>query len=151
MDFLSNIFGSGTIKAVTDVIDDFVTSDEEKIKAKTALEKVLQREKSEIETTIRTELKSKSDFMIAEVRQGDKFTKRARPSVIYTALFVMLFNYCLMPFLAFVTKEVWSSIILPSEFWDTVTVVISVYSVSRSFDKIGVNPVQKIKSKILGE
>jgi hypothetical protein len=40
---------------------------------------------------------AKSEIMVEELKQKDKFTKRARPSVVYGGLFMIFLNYVIFP------------------------------------------------------
>ena len=95
------------IDSVTNAVDKFVTTDEEKAKLKMELEKLIieqqkiafefqkqmeeltQKREEEIEKSIRAELEAKAGIMIAELKQDDKYTKRARPTVIYAGLLII--------------------------------------------------------------
>ncbi len=56
----------------------------------TEMEQLTQKRESEIEQTIRAELKAQENILVAELQQGDRYTKRARPTVIYVGLFFIL-------------------------------------------------------------
>ena len=100
MGWLSNIFSGGVgdiVDKVGDTIDKFHLSGEEKQKLKMEMQKIIQQRESEIEETIRQELSSKERIMVAELQQGDDYTKRARPTVVYAGLLFIFFNYILVP------------------------------------------------------
>ena len=46
-----------------------------------------------------TLVNAQRDVIVAELEQGDKFTKRARPMIVYTGLAVLVFNHALVPFI----------------------------------------------------
>ena len=73
----------GIAGPVRDIFDELHTSDEEKAAAAVKLEEVLQKQRHDIEETIRLELDGRTDIIKAEMAQGDAFTKRARPSLVY--------------------------------------------------------------------
>lgn len=90
------------------------------------------------------------DVIVAELNQGDKFTKRARPMIVYIGLFAIVFNYILLPFINRIVEwyqllhgsnlEAFGNItpiIMPPEFWYAWTGVCSVYAVGRSMEKRG--------------
>lgn len=98
MDWLTKIFGGsiGTIvEQVGGVVDKFHLSGEEKQRFKLELESLLQKRDSEIEETMRAELQAKERILVAELTQGDSYTKRARPTVVYAGLAFIFLNYCL--------------------------------------------------------
>jgi hypothetical protein len=51
----------------------------------------------------------------ADATNGDKYTSRARPSVIYVGLAVILWNYCLIPVLLYKWK--FTPVVLPDMVW----------------------------------
>ena len=109
----------------------------------------------EIETMIEERDKSlidaSRDIMVAELRQGDTYTKRARPTIVYVGLGAILFNHVLIPFINRVIEwvmifrtenlpETFSRLTpldLPSEFWYVWAGVCSVYSLGRTAEKKG--------------
>ncbi len=106
-EFLS---GSGTniLDSLSGIVDRFITNPDEKkafvLELKrieeqhrqnqrqflTEMEQLTQKRESEIEQTIRAELKAQENILVAELQQGDRYTKRARPTVIYVGLFFIL-------------------------------------------------------------
>jgi hypothetical protein len=100
--------GNNLIDSVADTVDRFVQTKDEKAKIKEELlklqsdfqksqhnfmvemERLTQQREAEIEQTIRKELNAKKEILLAELNQGDKYTKRARPTVVYVGLFFIL-------------------------------------------------------------
>ena len=130
------------------IVDDTTLSDEEKLKLKIRLQELLQKRDSEIEQTIRKELETRERIMVAELQQGDKFTKRARPSIIYFGLFVIFYNYCLVPTIQTIWQVTVSPFTLPTEFWAGWSAVVGIYAIGRSAEKRGA--VSKIVQAITG-
>ena len=133
---LSAVSGN-LIGQIGKVIDDLTLSGEEKLKLKMQLQELLQKRDSEIEQTIRKELETRERIMVAELQQGDKFTKRARPSIIYFGLFVIFYNYCLVPTIQTIWHTVVAPFTLPPEFWLAWGGVVGVYAIGRSAEKRG--------------
>lgn len=90
------------------------------------------------------------DVIVAELEQGDKYTKRARPTIVYGGLIAIGINHVLIPFVNRIAEWVAlakgsdltafgniSPINLPAEFWYAWTGVCSVYAVGRSMEKRG--------------
>lgn len=90
------------------------------------------------------------DIIVAELEQGDKFTKRARPMIVYTGLVVLVFNHALVPFINrcvewYVLSQggdlsafaALTPMNLPSEFWYAWSGVVGVYAVGRTAEKRG--------------
>lgn len=90
------------------------------------------------------------DIIIAELEQGDTFTKRARPTIVYTGLAVMVFNYALIPFINrcfewYILSQggdltVFANLTpinMPDVFWYSWSGVVGVYAVGRTAEKRG--------------
>lgn len=57
---------------------------------KIELEKLITERENQIHDTYRTEIKASKEIIIAELSQSDLYTKRARPTIIYTGLAIIL-------------------------------------------------------------
>ena len=100
MSFISNILGGGLTKVVGGIAkaaDRFIETPDEKREFTLAVETLLQKRDSEVEQTIRAELGAKERVLVAELNQGDNYTKRARPTVVYAGLLFIGINYVLFP------------------------------------------------------
>ncbi len=148
MGLLSLITG-GAVSAIGDTIKKFVTTDEDRLKAAAEIETILQRRDSEIEQTIRSEVAASQAVMVAEMQQGDTFTKRARPTLVYFGLLVTFWNYCLMPAVAFAFTRTLPTMNLPDAFWAAWGTTVSVWSLGRSFERRGVGG--PLVGKIVGK
>lgn len=115
------------------IIDDLRTTDDEKNAAKLAMEQLIQQREAQVEETIRAELGAKERVMVAELQQGDNYTKRARPTVVYAGLAFILFNYVLPNYL-----PIEKAVDLPAEFWIAWGGIVATYSIGRSMEKRGV-------------
>ncbi len=149
MSFLSKIFGGGineVLGGVDTVLSRFKLAPEDKEKFKIELEGLLQKRDSEIEQTIRAELAAKERVLVAELNQGDAFTKRARPSVVYAGLFFILFNYCVVPTLQSLSGVTVEAFELPGGFWAAWSGLVATWSIGRSAEKRGAREpwVQKV-------
>jgi hypothetical protein len=97
---------------------------------------------------------AKSRIIVAELSQGDNYTKRARPTVVYGGLLMIAINYVLFPFLARLAAasylfsgaagQVPQSLInllspldLPGEFWAAWGGVVGTWVLGRSLEKRG--------------
>ena len=137
LDFLGNSL-SGILDGVGGIIDRFKLSPEDKEKFKLELESLLQKRDSEIEMTYRKEIEAKKEILITELSQGDKYTKRARPSVIYVGLIFIFLNYVLIPIIQSVSGRTVEALSLPEEFWWAWGSIVATWSVGRSFEKTGI-------------
>ena len=122
---------------VTGLIDTLHTSGEEKAEAKLKLQRLLMEKDSMIEETAREEMRLQKATITAELQQGDLFTKRARPTVVYTGLVVMAINYCLAPIVFIILDRPLVQIEMPAEFWMAWSGVVSIWSIGRSAERRG--------------
>ena len=140
MGFLSKIVSSGfgdIVEKVGGVADKFHLSGEEKQRFKLEMEALLQKRDSEIEQTLRSELQAKERILVAELQQGDTYTKRARPTVVYAGLGFTLFNYTIVPVLSKLNGVDISPLELPPEFWYGWSGIVATWSVGRTMEKKG--------------
>lgn len=140
MNWLSKIFSGGigsAVESVGKIVDEFNLSGEEKQQFKIQFEGLLQKRDSEIEETLRSELQAKERILVAELTQGDSYTKRARPTVVYAGLGFILFNYCLVPVMAKLIGSDITPLSLPEEFWYGWSGIVATWSVGRTFEKRG--------------
>jgi hypothetical protein len=105
---------------------------------------------------------SKERVMTAELAQGDLFTKRARPTIVYTGLAAIVLNHVIFPQFVYFSNMILTtltlpvlgtppSIELPTEFWWAWTGVCSVYAIGRSAEKVKVGGMAgKIAGMITG-
>lgn len=129
---------SGVLSAADGILGRFIKSPTEKDQALQEMERIFQQRDSEVEQTIRKELEAKERIMVAELQQGDTYTKRARPSVVYAGLAMIFINYCAIPIVnQFAGMGHTEPMNLPTEFWASWGTVVSVWSLGRSAEKRG--------------
>ena len=148
---IASILGGSVGKAVSaigDTVKKFVTTDGDRMKMQMELEKILQQRDSEIEETIRAELDAKASIIKAEMAQGDNYTKRARPTVVYYGLVIITFDF-IARFVMHV-REISDipSTLLPEQFWWAWTGLVGTWIIGRSAEKRGVR--NKVTSFITG-
>lgn len=151
MSWFSNLFSGSAgslVESVGKVADRFIRTDEEKDQFTLEVERLLQQRDSEIEQTIRAELQAKERVLVAELSQGDRYTKRARPTVVYAGLAFIGFNYVAFPLIARIANAFGLAMDLspladlPTEFWVAWGGICSSWVIGRSMEKRGVrNPV----------
>jgi len=84
---------------------------------------------------------AKRDVMVAEMGQEDKFTKRARPSVVYMGLVFIGLVHVVFPMgfyfsgLFKASMPTLPALCLPQEFWWAWTGICSVWVIGRSAEK----------------
>ncbi|MBS3742482.1 MAG: holin family protein [Candidatus Cloacimonetes bacterium] len=127
---------STIISPVTDMIDDVVTTDEERLKLKNKLKEIENNLAIAVMEHEQEVIKSKKDVMVAELEQDDKYTKRARPTVVYGGLAVILLKHILVPFITELAGINFPDIAIPSEFWLAWGGVTGVYSFRRTQEKL---------------
>jgi hypothetical protein len=145
MGFIGNILSGGLgplVNSVGNVVDQFHLSGGEKQQFKLQMESLLQQRDAEVEETIRTELGAKERVLVAELTQGDSYTKRARPTVVYAGLVFIFVNYTIAPLLGLGALE------LPAEFWVAWGGIVATWSIGRSAEKRGTR--NKLISTITG-
>lgn len=136
---LTGFMGGGLVESIGNVADKFITTDDERNKFKVEMQQVLQKRDSEIEQTLRSELEAKERIIVAEMSQGDNYTKRARPTVVYAGLAIIAFNYCVVPALQSLFAVEVSPFMLPQEFWVAWGGCVGIWSIARSVEKRGNN------------
>lgn len=141
MSWFSQLFSGSSVslvESIGQVADRFIETPDEKARFTMALEALLQKRDSEIEQTIRTELAAKERMLVAELTQGDNYTKRARPTVVYAGLLFIGLNYVLLPLLlSYGLVKTIPEVALPSEFWLAWGGICSSWVIGRSMEKRG--------------
>ena len=122
---------------IADIVDKFKMTPDEKAQFNLEMETLLQKAGSELEQTMRAELGAKERILVAELTQGDTYTKRARPTVVYFGLSIIAWNYSIVPFFAGVQGVTLPPMPLPSEFWYAWGGVVATWSVGRSMERRG--------------
>ena len=90
-------------------------------------------------------------IITAEMRQGDNYTKRARPTLVYSGLIFIALNHVVFPILAQSALIIKGSPIalpvlsLPAEFWWAWTGVCGAWILGRSYEKGGGNKTNIMK------
>jgi len=103
-----------------------------------------------IESRDDTLIKAQRDVIVAELEQGDAFTKRARPWIVYAGLIMIAVNHVLIPFVNRIVEWValgrdvdpaifaqLSPVDLPAEFWTAWAGVVGIYAIGRTAEKRG--------------
>jgi len=86
--------------------------------------------------------------IVAEMEQGDAFTKRARPTVVYAGLAFIFLVHVAFPIIAYIQKTQLPELTLPEEFWWAWTGVCGIWVIGRSAEKRGAR--DKIVQAITG-
>ena len=111
------------VKAAIDAVKElgslFIQSPEERNKFNAGLAKIEADKSASFEETLRIELDAKSRILIAELSQDDNWTKRARPSVVYTGLLLVVLEVIL--------QDLVSKNIPLRQWWSKVSELIAFY------------------------
>ena len=105
-------------------------SEAEKTAARIQLEELLQSRETAV-------LRAQQAVMTAELAQGDTYTKRARPSLVYAGLAFIFLVHVAFPIAAFFTGREMPQLTLPSEFWWAWTGVCSAWIIGRTAERRG--------------
>lgn len=152
--------GANIEDSLSDAVDTFVTTKEEEEKLKQELlriheeskqnqrnflvrmEELTQQREKEVEETIRMELDAKKSILMAELNQDDRYTKRARPTVVYVGLIFILLELLGLRHIILHYLNINADIIANSDqifkmFLGVWGSVLGVYSIGRSVEKRG--------------
>jgi hypothetical protein len=93
---------------------------------------------NEMEESVQAELQAKERIIVAEMNQDDKFTKRARPSVVYVGLALAVFEVAAR-YVSLWTGSPLPSISsqVPTEFWVAWGGICGTWVIGRSAEKRG--------------
>ena len=151
MSIITKILG-GTVGKVVDALagaaDRFIQTSDEKAKFRIEAASIIAARDTEVEKTLRTEMQAKERVLVAELTQGDTYTKRARPTVVYTGLLIVIINHIVLPWVAHFTGNVIPSIEIPTMFWTAWGGICSMWVIGRTLEKRGTE--NKLVSLITG-
>ncbi len=160
MGFFSDILKGGAgslVEQIGSVADQFHLSGEEKQELNLRMQELVLKREQMLEESATAEMTAKERVLVAELNQGDPFTKRARPTVVYAGLAFILLNYTVVPGIALMGGNAPESCVesaangqtvvtckaqyleLPEEFWWAWAGIVSTWSIGRSAEKMGVN------------
>ena len=117
-----NWFSGGVIKEVGNVIDNLFTSEEERIKAKNEVFKVLQEQQLELQ-------KLQTEIIVAEAN-GNWLQRSWRPILMLSFGFIVIYVKFIAPLFDLKIPE------LENEFWNLLQIGIGGYVIGRSAEKI---------------
>ena len=147
MSIFKKLLGGGVstlVDSVSGVVDKFTLSKEEKQQFKLEMQSRLMQMEQQLQESYQKELDTRAEVIKAELAQGDLYTKRARPTIVYAGLLFIFIVYVLVPI--FTGDKL--DIQLPQEFWWAWGTVVGVYGVGRSFENAGA--ASKVTSMITG-
>lgn len=138
--FLSPI--SELAKTIIDKIWPPAADPNAKLQAQHELEVMLQQRENAL-------IGATQEIIVAEMAQGDLYTKRARPTLVYAGLLFIFLVHVGFPIATFYTGKPAPSLMLPEEFWWAWGSVVGVWSLGRTFERKGVGG--KVTDAITGK
>lgn len=137
-----DLTGIGTVASVAKgLVDRFFPpkmTQAEKAEKQLQIQEVLEKRENAL-------LGTQKSVIVAEMQQGDNFTKRARPSIVYFGLAAIGLVHVVLPMAAWIVLTVTGKpltdmpdITLPGGFWTTWGGVCSIWVIGRSAEKRGV-------------
>jgi len=105
-------------------------TDAEKAQAELGLQEMLQQREARLTEATKS-------IIVAEMQQGDSYTKRARPTIVYAGLLFIFLMHVFLPGYAFFFNKAVPTLTLPEEFWWAWGGVCSVWVIGRSTEKRG--------------
>ena len=141
---LLDITGLGSVADLAKtIVNKFIPDsvpESDKIMAQLKLQEMLQAREDNITNAQR-------DVILGELNQSDNFTKRARPTIVYSGLLFILIVNVLFPIVTFFTGRGMPKLELPSEFWVTWGSICGIYAIGRSVEKRGTD--NKVVSSVV--
>ena len=125
MNKLLKWFTGGLVKEVGNVIDNLFTSEEERLKAKNEIFKVLQEQQLELQ-------KLQTEVIIAEAK-GNWLQRSWRPLLMLAFGFIVIYVKFIAPLFSLPIPP------LENEFWNLLQLGIGGYVVGRSVEKVAGN------------
>jgi len=125
MSKILNWFTGGLVKEVGKVIDNLFTTDEERIKAKNEVFKVLQEQQLELQ-------KLQTEIILAEAN-GNWLQRSWRPILMLSFGFIVIYVKFIAPLFSLPIPP------LENEFWNLLQLGIGGYVVGRSVEKVAKN------------
>lgn len=118
----------GLVKEIGGIVDQFHVSKEEKTQLQIALEDAANRQFEIIERSVQARYAAVAKVIESEMAQGDNYTKRARPTVVYAGLFFF--------FLESIGPLLGAELKISPDFTYAWAGVVGVWMVGRSYEKV---------------
>jgi len=139
------------VSKIAEAADRFIRTGDEKDKFNLEVMSLVQARDSEVEQTIRAEMDAKQKVLVMELQQGDKFTKRARPSLVYMGLLFAGLEVVVRVVLTLkgLGMPEGMATIVPVQFWAAWTGVTGTWVIGRSVERRGIQ--NKVVNAIVGK
>mgnify|MGYP006296854543 CR=1 FL=1 len=122
-------------------VADFATSIVERIWPKKMDDAEKAKAILEVQNAIRERenrvIDAQRSIIVAEMEQGDAYTKRARPTVVYAGLLFIFLVHVVIPFARAFGAQDLPDLALPGEFWWAWSGTVGIWILGRSAEKKG--------------
>lgn len=125
------------------LVDNLTLSGEEKLKAQQELLKIQQEFQLEQQRLSQAFVVSQADVIKSEVNSGSWLAKNWRPILMLTFVFIIAWNFILVPVLSTYTKLPPSEI--PPDMWDLLKIGIGGYVGGRTLEKVAPTVAKALK------
>ncbi len=134
MIFKKKLFGP-LINKVADAANELDLPQEEKMQFKQNIQNIILERQKEAEQAERAKPRSAAEVTTSELRQDDKYTKRARPTIIYVGIALIIWAYAVVPILNS-QFELGVPVDIPQFFWNAWAAIVVAYAGGRSVEKV---------------
>jgi hypothetical protein len=143
-DAMSGAVG-GLISSIGNTVAQFIDTPDKRNAMTLALNQQITDRFAQIEQSVNIQTQAQAGVTTAELTQGDNYTKRARPTLVYFGMVVIAFNYCVIPTIQLFNRGDIKPFDLPVYFWEALGGVVATWAIGRSWEKInGVNGISSI-------
>ena len=149
MSIITDILGNG-LKGLGEGVSSIlaaagVENSESKNKIALEVQKLVAQKSKAASELIDNEMASRERVLVAELQQGDSYTKRARPTVVYTGLIIVILNHIILPWIAYFFGFAIPKIEIPDIFWTGWSGIVITWSIGRTAEKKGsTNKITKL-------
>lgn len=144
--WLGEILGAGRGilgDSIGKIVEHYFPDKNKQDEIKNELMKIVAEKDAMVEQTLVSEIENKTKVMVAEIQSGDKYTSRARPTVVYAGIVMFVLAYIVLPFLAWLILLLAPAgtpalaLTIPPDFMFAWAGVVGVYSFGRTMEKRG--------------
>jgi hypothetical protein len=131
---LNKLLGS-VIGEVAGIVDRFVTTGDEKLKAMLELNKMRESLNEKLLAYEASVAGAQKEVLIAEIQSQSKLARAWRPALMYVFMAILVNNFILAPYL----KAIWISVPIlevPAGMWGLLTLAMGGYVGGRTWEKI---------------
>lgn len=118
------------VKGVVDRVWPADASAESRLNAELEIQRMMASREEQV-------VAAQREIIVSEMNQGDNYTKRARPTIVYAGLGFIFLVHVIAPLVAFATGRALPNLSLPEEFWWAWSSVVGIWAIGRSAEKTG--------------